>query len=143
MRLIETIHAEGHPNVSGRHKMTFEITRDSQLSRRGDCVIGVNANKGACDFSSAFKEACRREGAKIFARLEAKGIVEIIHGAGNRDLTFSHPIEMVGRKSLYTSTRTIMVAADKAAFDLDRKLIMALTSPKTELNVQLIVEVQA
>ena len=141
MRLVERIQAQGHPNVSGTHKMTFEITRDSELSKRGDCVIGVSANKGASDLSFAFKEACRRKGAKIIVRLEAEGIVETIHGLGDRNLTFSHPTEVVGRKSSYTSERTIMVGADKAASDLDRALIAALTSPRTELNVLLIVEV--
>ena len=121
--------------------MTFEITKDSQLSKRGDCVIGVSANKAASDLLSAFKQACRNEDAKITVRLEAAGIVDTIQGLGNRNLTLSHPTEIVGRKSLYTSERTIMVGADKAALDLDRALIAVLKSPNTKLAVQLIVEV--
>jgi hypothetical protein len=121
--------------------MTFEITRDSQLSKRGDCVIGVSANKGASDLLSTFKEACKREGARITMRLEAEGIIEKIHGLGSRNLSFSHTTEIVGRKSLYASGRTIMVGADKAACDLDRALIAVLKSPRTRLNVQIVVEV--
>ena len=141
MRFTEEIHARGHPNVLGTHKMTFEITKEPQLSVRGDCVIGVGANKGASDLQATFKEACRNEGARITVRLEAEGIVDTIHGLGNRNLSFSHPTEIVGRKSLYTSGRTIMVEADKAALDLNRKLIAALKSPNTQLTVQLSVEV--
>jgi hypothetical protein len=141
MRFVETIYAKGHPNVLGTHKMTFEITRDSQLSKHGDCVIGVSANKAASDFALAFKEACRREGARIFVCLEAEGITEKIQGSGNRNLTFSHTREIVGRKSFYASDRTIMVGADKAARDLDRTLIAALKSPRTRLNVQIVVQV--
>ena len=141
MRFTEDILARGHPNVMGTHKMTFEITKDSQLSKRGDCVIGVSANKAASDLLSAFKQACRNEDAKITVRLEAAGIVDTIRGLGNRNLTLSHPTEIVGRKSLYTSERTIMVGADKAALDLDRALIAVLKSPNTKLAVQLIVEV--
>jgi len=141
MLLIEEIQAHGHPNILGTHRMTFEITRDSHLSRRGDCVIGVGANKGPNDFSAGFKEACRREEAKITVHLKAEGIIETIQGSGHRNLTFSHPREIVGRKSFYTSERTVMVGADKAAFDLDRRLMMALRSPRTRLNVELIVQV--
>jgi len=141
MRFVETIHARGHPNVLGTHKMTFEITRDSQVSKRGDCIIGVSASKGASDLPFEFKEACRREGARITVRLEADGIIETIHGRGSRNLSFSHPAEIVGRKSLHESDRTIMVSSDKAASDLDRHLIEALKSPRTRLNVQIMVEV--
>jgi len=141
MRMVEEIQAKGHPNISGTHRMTFEITRDSELSRRGDCVIGVSANKGANDFSPAFKEACRSEGARITVHLEAEGINETIHGLGSPNLHLNHPTEIVGRRSLFTSDRTIMVGADKAAFDLDRALISVLKSPRTTLNVQVMVEV--
>jgi len=141
MRFVETIYAQGHPNVLGTHKVTFEITRDSKLSKRGDCVIGVSASKGASDLPFEFKEACRREGARITVRLEADGIIETIHGWGSRNLSFSHPTEIVGRKSQYTSDRTIMVSSDKAASDLDRHLIAALKSPRTQLNFQITVEV--
>jgi hypothetical protein len=141
MRLVEEIVARGHPNVLGTHRMTFEITKDRDLSKRGDCVIGVGANKGPNEFSSEFKEACRREGARVAVRLEASRIVEVIHGLGNQHLTFTHPKEMVGRKSSFTSDRTIMIRADKAACDLNRELVEALRSPNTRLTVRILVEV--
>jgi hypothetical protein len=121
--------------------MTFEVTRDSHLSKRGNCVIGVSANKGASDLTPRFKEACRNESAQITVLLEAEGIVDAIHGLGSCNLTFSHQTEIVGRKSWYTSERTIMVGADKAALDLKRTLVAALKSPNTQLTVKLFVEV--
>jgi hypothetical protein len=141
MRLVEEVVARGHPNVLGTHRMTFEITKDHDLSKRGDCVIGVEANKGPSDFSPEFKEACRREGAKVNVRLEASRVVEVIRGLGDHNLTFAHPREMVGRKSSFTSDRTIMVRADKAAYDLNRELVEALKSPATRLAVRILVEV--
>jgi hypothetical protein len=121
--------------------MTFEITKDSDLSRRGDCVIGVNASKGPRDLSVEFKKACRQEGSKITIQLEASGIIEIIEGSGSSSLSFAHPNEMVGRKSSYSSDRTIMIRANKAACDLDRRLIEALKFPKTRLTVHISAEV--
>jgi hypothetical protein len=141
MRLVEIMHAKGHPNILGTHRMTFEITRGQELSKRGDCVIGVAATKGPHDLSVRFREACRREGARISVRLEASGIVEVVHGWGNRDLTYAHPSEMVGRKSSFTSDRTIMVGADKAACDINRRLINVLKSHEADLSVQLLVEI--
>jgi hypothetical protein len=141
MRLFEELVAQGHANVLGTHRMTFEITKDHDLSKRGDCVIGVNANKGPTDFSFEFKKACRREGARMTIRLEASGEIEIIHGLGSHNLSFAHPNEMVGRKSSFTSDRTIMIRADKAACDLNRRLIQTLRSPETRLTAQILVEV--
>jgi len=141
MRLVEEITAKGHMNVRGTHGMTFEITKDSDLSNRGDCVIGVEANKGPVDFSSEFTEACRRDDARITVKLEAAGVVDIIHGVGSHKLTFTNPRELVGRKSTFTSDRTVLINADKAARDVDRRLIEALRSARTRLRVEIIVEV--
>ena len=121
--------------------MTFEITRDCDLSKRGDCVIGVGASKGARDLALEFRKACSQANARIVMRLEALGLVEIIHGLGSDHLSFAHPTQMVGRKSTFTSDRTIMVRADKAACDLDRRLIEALKSPRTKLNVMMTAEI--
>ncbi len=121
--------------------MTFEITREPELSRRGDCVIAVNATKGPREMSPQFKKACTREGCRIVVELEVEGLFDVIRGEGCPELSFTHPTEMVGRKSSYTSDRTIMVRADKAACDLDRRLIKALKSPETRLIVHIIAEV--
>ena len=141
MRLVEELSAWGHQNVLGMHGMTFEITRDHDLSRRGDCVIGVSASKGPKDLSFDFRRACGRGDARISVRLEALRLVDVIHGSGSEHLDFGHPTEMVGRKSSFTSGRTIMVKADKAACDIDRRLIEALKSTMTKLNVRLTVEI--
>jgi len=141
MRLTEELYAQGHPNLLGTHRMTFEITKSRDLSKRGDCVIGVRATKGPSDFSSEFKRACSRQDAKVTVRLVASGISEVIQGSGSQGLTFAHASEMVGRKSSFASDRTIMVRADKSAFDLNRRLIEALNSNKTVLAVQILVEV--
>jgi hypothetical protein len=138
---VEELLAQGHPNILGTHRMTFEITKDHELSRRGDCVIAVAATKGPRDMSAEFKRACMQESARITIRLEASGIFEVIQGAGSPNLSFAHPKEMVGRKSSYASDRTVMIRANKAACDLDRLLMEALRSPQTKLTVRVSVEI--
>jgi len=138
---VEELFAQGHPNILGTHRMTFEITKDHELSRRGDCVIAVNATKGPREMLAEFKRACMTESSRITMSLEALGMSEIIQGAGSQNLSFAHPNEMVGRKSSYASDRTIMIRANKAACDLDRRLMQALRSPETKLCIRISVEI--
>ena len=36
--------ARGHENIRGVHKTTFEFTKEKELTLKGDCIIGVNAD---------------------------------------------------------------------------------------------------
>lgn len=92
------------------------------------------------DFSAEFRNLCKSEAAEIHVILEAAAITEIIEGKGSSRLTFRHPSESVGRKSSFTSDRTIMIRADRAARDLNKELIDALTSSETRLKVRIFVE---
>ena len=140
MRVVEEFCAKGHRNVLGSHSMTWEITRDSELSRRGDCVVAVCATKGLADLSQEFRDLCRNDNATIIAELSTENLTETIRGKGSRNLSLTHPTEIVGRKSTFASDRTIMILADKAACDLNRELVHMLTSPNTKLRVRLIAE---
>lgn len=135
MRIIQEFEARGHPNVIAVHPTTFEITKHAELTKRGDCVIAVQATKGLADLSPEFRRICREDDARIVVQLQTGGIVEIIEGRGSRRLTLNHSSEIVGRKSTYVSDRTLMIRADRAACDIGRDLIYALRSPDTVLHV--------
>ena len=140
MKIVEELLAQGHSNVLAEHPTTFEITKEPNLSRRGDCVIGVSATKSLRDFSNEFRNLCRHSESKILVELEAAGLLESIEGRGAPRLALNHPSDMVGRKSSFVSDRTIMIGADRAARDLNREFIEALTSPETKLRVRITVE---
>jgi hypothetical protein len=140
LRSVEELYAQGHPNILAKHPTTFEVTKDKALTLRGDCVIGVNANKGPRDFSNQFIDLCRQDESRIQIQFQADGIVDFIEGRGSRKLTFKHSSESVGRRSSFASSRTIMVKADRAARDLNRELIDALTRSETKLWVRITVE---
>jgi hypothetical protein len=127
--------------VIAKHPTTFEITKDDQLTKRGDCVIAVKASKALVDLSTEFRNLCKRDEARIMVELRAAGIGETIEGKGSRGLTLGHSSEIVGRKSTYVSDRTLMIRADKAACDIDRDLIRALKSPGTKLEITIIGEI--
>ena len=140
MRVSEAIRAQGHSNVTARNRTTFEITKEAHLTTRGDCIIAVNADKGARDLSDMFKQAATREDAEITVIIEAGDHVETIIGRGSPQLTLSHPSDLVIRRSGYISDRTLVIWADKAAINFPRNLVKALKNPTQKVNVTLIAE---
>jgi hypothetical protein len=138
LKVVEEFHAQGHRNVLAKHQTTFEFTKDAALTRRGDCVIAVNATKGLREMSVEFRQLCRNDETRILVELRAAGRLEVIEGKGTRRLALDHPTDMVGRKSSYASERTFMIHADRAACDIDRDLISVLRSPETKLLVRLV-----
>jgi hypothetical protein len=141
MEVTEIILGYGHENIQATHKTTFEITKEAQLSRRGDCIIAVSANKTMTDFSSEFKENLRKEKAKIMILIEAGDAAEVVNAFGSPRLILAHPTDMVVRKSNYICNRTLAIQADKAACDLSRKLVEKLKNPKQRVKITLTVKV--
>lgn len=140
MRISEKLLARGHPNITARHPTTFEVTKGSELTKRGDCIIAVRATKGPRELSPEFKAICKNDASRILVELRAAGISDIIEGWGSRRLILSHASEIVGRKSSFISDRTLMIRADKAACDIDRDLVEALRSPRTTVTVRMTAE---
>jgi len=141
MEVTEIILGYGHENIQATHKTTFEITKEAQLSRRGDCIIAVSANKTMTDFSSKFKENLRKEKAKIMILIEAGDAAEVVNAFGSSRLILAHRTDMVVRKSNYICNRTLAIQADKAACDLSRKLVEKLKNPKQRVKITLTVKV--
>jgi hypothetical protein len=132
--------ARGHENVQSTHKTAFEVTMETTLTKRGDCIIAVEASKAAADLPFEFKEAARKEGARITVTIEAGELREIVKAKGSPQLQFTHPTDLVVRKSGYVCGRTLAIRADKAAIDFSRKLVEKLKDPNQEVKVTLAVE---
>ena len=141
MEVTEIILGYGHENIQATHKTTFEITKEAQLSRRGDCIIAVSANKTMTDFSSESKENLHKEKAKIIILIEAGDAAEVVNAFGSPRLILTHRTDMVVRKSNYICNRTLAIQADKAACDLSRKLAEKLRNPKQKVKITLTVSV--
>jgi hypothetical protein len=140
MRVTERFRAWGHPNITAKNRVTFELTKEESLSPRGDCVVAVRAEKGAAELRPEFKALAMRDGATIMVRLKVGGIEAAATGYGSPNLTFTHPTDLVGRKSSFTCGRTLMIKADKAAIDFPRELVQVLKNPLTAVDVMLTVE---
>jgi uncharacterized protein len=121
----------GHPMVRSLHRNTIEVTRDPHLTIRGDCIIGVNADKGLTDLSSAVREAISTENSKMLMTIDVPPHRFVVNATGGSALTLENPHEMVIRKSTFVSPRTLALNADTAAKDLPRKLVESLRNPET------------
>ena len=133
----EIITAYGHENIQATHKTTLEITKDKHLTKNGDCIIAVAANKSLADLSPKFKEKLRRKNAILTIRIEAEGVVEEIKASGSSHLILTHPTEIVVRKSDYISNRTLAIRADKASYDLSKRLVDKLKNPNEKVKITL------
>jgi hypothetical protein len=120
--------------------MTLEVTKETHLTKRGDCIIALAADKGAKDLSSQFKKLAQSEKARITITVEASGEIEVINAYGHPQLSFTHPTDLVVRKSDYTCSRTLAVHADKAAKDFPKTLVEKLQNPEQKVKVTLAVE---
>lgn len=134
------IEAWGHPNVTAKNSATFEVTKEEYLTRRGDCIVAINATKGAADLSEEFRRIAAGEYSKIMVILEVGAWREVISGWGNPLLTFTHPTDLVARKSNFICNRTLMIKSDKAAKDFRRELVKLLRNPKQKAEITLIAE---
>jgi len=137
----ETIVGYGHRNIQATHKTTLEFTKDKHLSKKGDCIVAVAADKTLADLSAEFKENLRKPHAKLIILIEAGGIIEQVNAHGSPQLILTHPTDMVVRKSDYVCNRTLAVHADKAAQDLPRELVEKLKNPKQKVKIKLIARV--
>jgi hypothetical protein len=136
--LTEVVFARGHENILATHPSTLEITKERHVSRRGDCVVAVAADKGIEDLSQEFKQSMRR-GANVTVLVIAGEMTERINAHGDPRLSLTHPTDMVIRKSTHISGRTLAIHADKAANDLSRKLVEKLKNPKQKVKIILMV----
>lgn len=141
MEITEIIFTYGHENIRATHESTLEITKEAELSRRGNCIIAVSADKALNDLGSEFKENLRKENAKITMLIEAGDIVEAVNAVGSSRLILTNPTDMVIRKSNYICSRTLAIQADKAACDLSRKLVQKLKNPNQKVKITLIAKV--
>jgi len=137
-RLVEQILAFGHENVLATHPTTLMITKDKKLSKQGDCIIAVAADKAVSDLNSEIKQKLCNGNTKIEMLIEVDGLVEQVTAYGSADLDFSNNVDIVVRKSVFASDRTLAIKADKAAADLSRIFIEKLRDPKQQVKITLI-----
>ena len=135
--LKEIILAKGHKNILATHPTTLELTKEDEVSRNGDCIIAVSADRAMASFSTEFKKKLLEENTRLTILIEAGDVVETVTALGSPNLTLVHPTQMVVRKSNYISGRTLAIKADKASADLSRDLVEKLKNPAQKVKITL------
>lgn len=137
----EAIVGYGHENIQATHKTTLEFTKDKHISKKGDCIVAIAADKALTDLSAEFKENLRKPHAKLTILIEAGGIIDQVNAHGSPQLILSHPTDMVIRKSGYICNRTLAIHTDKAAQDLSKALLEKLKNSNQKVKITLIAHV--
>ena len=122
---IYTFHCRGHENIRARHAKTIEFTRETEITPRGDCIIGVSA-----DFDVGLLRALS---GKIRLTVAVGDLTDTFHAVINPD--FSDPEEMVLRRSRYNTPRTFGFLLNKGAIGLKRDIVAAMKSSDAVMRV--------
>lgn len=134
LTIIERIYARGHENMMCTHRTTIEITKDKNISKQGDCIIGVSASK-ACNDISKMLITQIKDGKKIKVILKVDDIQDCFYGFGNKKMQLLDRNDMVFRKSNFICERTILINCSKSSIDINRDLIKALRNSNKKLSI--------
>jgi len=119
----------GHANVLATHGNSLEFTKDTELSVKGDCILGVG-----CDFNAGDLADIARNSGNFEMNLEAGDARDSVHGRINAK--FGHRDEIVMRIGEFSSERTFGIRCDKPAAMINRRLIENLKKG-ARLNVRI------
>lgn len=120
-----TLTAAGHPDVTGRHDKTLELTAEDAITARATCVLGVSAGPLPGELPLLR--------GRVRLTLAAGGVTAEVEGEVNPGY---HSAErLIVRRSDQLDPDTFLVRADAAAADLPPDLLAALAAPGAALEV--------
>lgn len=114
------------------------ITKDLEVGPKGDCIIGIGADKSVSDLPLELKRVASSN-KELVITFMIGGMTEKVRARGHPSLTLDHPTDLVVRKSSFICGRTLAINADKAAADLSRNFTAALRNPNTKLEIKIAV----
>lgn len=125
----QTIEFQGHENILGTHQNTLEVTKESEISKRADCIIGVCASAACADLDAKLVDHIKSNGQlKLVIRVGKFSFQ--FSGIGSQELRLTDPKEIVLRRSGFVSPRTLALHCNAAAIDLPREMIKLLQNQK-------------
>jgi hypothetical protein len=119
-------YGRGHKKILATHATTVEITTETNLTEKGNCILLVGCEVACAHIPEEMKTLMRSSLAEVSFQFEAGGIKDVVRGYGDPALSLSDEISMVLRKSGYVSPRTAAVRCDKSARAINRELVRAL-----------------
>jgi hypothetical protein len=113
------------------HKNSLEFTKDSHLTRNGDCIVGINATFDKDEIVSFIKN---KEKITIDFFLRDK-LLDTLECTPNPNFSDEH--EIVIRIGTFCSDRTFGINSTKSSYALNRDMVSLLKSENTKIKVRL------
>ena len=126
--------AYGHQNIRAAHKTTLEFTKDKEVSLKGDCIIGVNADFDVLELKK-FIKSCGNCKVKIEIKTGDGKIMDAIEAELNPD--FFDEKEIVIRRSSFRSSRTLAINSDKSSFEIGNLFGNYLKTPNNRMTIKI------
>ncbi|CAA9280337.1 MAG: hypothetical protein AVDCRST_MAG41-3495, partial [uncultured Corynebacteriales bacterium] len=117
--------AVGHPEVTGRHDKTLELTAEEAITARASCVLGVAAGPLPGELPLLR--------GRVRLMLAAGGWVDAVEGEVNPG--YASAERLIVRRSDQADPDTFLLGASAAAADLDPRLLAALARPGAPVEV--------
>lgn len=133
----EKVTARGHQAIKAVHPTTFELTKDSYLTERGDCIIGVNLDKAVSELDPDFRKALKKSTSIVILVLRVDNLVDVVIAQGHEDLILSDDRRIIVRKSSYIDPATVAINANKSSRNIRRDLVEKLRDPQAVLTVDI------
>ena len=122
------------------HPRTIEITKRHDLSLRGDCIIGVAADKACKHLDEKLKSELKQVGSHVKMEITVKDKAFRIDALGSPRLSLLDEHDIVIRKSNFVCPRTLTINSSHASSDIPRGLIDLLREPGTKAVFRIMVE---
>jgi len=132
--ILEEIYAFGHNNLLCTHNTTIEITKEKNLTKKGNCILAINSSKACSDLNQNLKSQLK-QGKKFKIMIKVRDQIDYFYGYGHSDLTLLDKRDIVFRKSKFICDRTVLINCTKSASELNRKLIEYLKSKDEKLSI--------
>jgi hypothetical protein len=117
--------AAGHPDVTGRHEKTLELTAEGAITARATCILGVSA--GPLPGSLPLLRG------RVRLSVAAAGLTADVEGEVNPG--YASADRLVVRRGDQLDPDTFLVNATAAAADLAPDLLAALREPGAPIEV--------
>lgn len=121
------LQARGHPGIKATHHKTLEWTAAADLTAGGTCMVGVAV-------AAETEALCRLRG-RVRITLRCGDAGDVVTARMNPFYIRDDPL--IVRRHPAPQHRSLCIAADKAAADLDRALVAALQQPDAVLDIEI------
>ena len=135
----DKVTARGHQTIRALHPTTFELTKDKHLTERGDCIIGVDLDKGVSELDPELKKVLRKKTSLVIMVLKVGDLIDTVFAQGHENLVLSDSRRIIVRRSSYIDPATLAINANKSSKNIRRDLIEKLRDPDATLTMEIYV----